>query len=197
MCDERYLWGVAGFGLALLMLVHPTAAMLLIVAVACAAALYYGAVVGGLYKEPLLALFRRYGDEPKVRPICGLLNAVAALSLALSVVGPAAAAPRSFLATMFPSSVFVLLAILSIGASIIIYQRPELSMALPRWYAALMANASRQERRHIGWAWLRIPLRMRWRLNGDQKAFEVWADMVRLTVIYGAYDPDSPWHKWT
>ena len=48
----------------------------------------------------------------------------------------------------------------------------------------------------MAFAWLRIPRRMRWRLNGDQKAFEVWVELLRLTVIYGAFDPNSPWDVW-
>jgi hypothetical protein len=37
---------------------------------------------------------------------------------------------------------------------------------------------------------------MRWRLNSDQKAFGTWADTVRMTVTYGARDPDDPWVTW-
>jgi hypothetical protein len=67
---------------------------------------------------------------------------------------------------------------------------------LPRWYFDLLRRATRQERRHIAYAWLRIPHKMRWRLNGDQASFHVWADTVRITVFYGARDPDDPWELW-
>lgn len=78
----------------------------------------------------------------------------------------------------------------------IVRRHPDLREALPRWYFELLRNATRQERRFIGFAWLRIPRRMRWRLNGDQAAFRTWADTVRITVIYGAYDPNNPWTMW-
>lgn len=159
--------------------------------------LYYMAISGGLYKEPLLAQFRKYGDEQAFYPLCNALLAGGIWCLSMVGIMPMVVASRSYLARLLPGAVFTVLGLILIGASAAIYMQPTLRTALPPWYTSLIQNASRQERRHIGWAWLRLPLRMRMRLNGDNKAFAVWVELVRLTVIYGAYDPNSPWHRWT
>ncbi len=105
--------------------------------------------------------------------------------------------PGSFIVSLLSRFIFVALGLFFIAGTAVIYAKPTLRTSLPVWYAQLMVDASPQEQRHLGWAWLRLPRRLRWRLNGDQHAFHVWADMVRLTSVYGAYDKDSPWHKWT
>jgi hypothetical protein len=169
----------------------------ILLAVTGSATTYYAAIVGGLFKNSLLAQFRKYGEEQRVYPICRLLNVAGATSLALAMLIPRLAAPFGYYRRLFPGAVFTLLALTLWGASLLVYQRPALREALPFWYFDLLRTASRQERRHIGYAWLRIPRAMRWRFNGDQQAFRVWAELVRLTVIYGAYDPESPWTIWT
>jgi hypothetical protein len=160
-----------------------------------AATFYYGAVVGGVFKDSLMSQFRKYGEENRVYPACRLLNTAGLTNLILVVLLPHIGIP--YVRQLFPRSIFFLLALTFWGASFFIYQSPTLRESLPRWYFGLLRTTSRQERRHIGYAWLRLPLMMRLRLNGDQKAFRVWSELVRLTVIYGAYDPDSPWDVWT
>jgi len=110
---------------------------------------------------------------------------------------PQLLAPASFVYRLFPPLVFVVLAVILWGGSLVVGQQRDLRESLPRWYSTLLRIATRQERRQIAYAWLRIPRGMRWRLNGDQASFHVWVELVRLTVIYGAYDPDSPWDQWT
>ena len=98
--------------------------------------------------------------------------------------------------TSFAPVIFVVFAFMAFGASLLARQKPVIRESLPRWYFELLRTTTRQERRTLGYAWLRIPWRLRWRLNGDQVAFGVWVDMVRLTVIYGAHDPNNPWELW-
>jgi hypothetical protein len=110
---------------------------------------------------------------------------------------------RAILATMLIMSTsfaplsFTVMALMAFIGYLITRRYVYLRELLPHWYFTLLRNATRQERRLLAFAWLRIPRRMRWHLNGDQAAFEVWADMVRMSVIYGARDPDDPWVLWT
>ena len=165
--------------------------------VGSAATLYYGAVTGSIFKDSLLAQFRQYGVENRVYPVCRLLFAAGTTSFVLVALLPHIGGPYTYLRRLFPRSVFSLLAFALWGAGYFILHRPRLRESLPRWYFDLLHTTSRQERRHIGYAWMRLPIMMKIRLNGDQKAFQVWAELVRLTVIYGAHDPDSPWDVWT
>jgi hypothetical protein len=160
------------------------------------AAIYYGAVVSGIYKDPLMGHFRKYGEEHRVYPLCRFLYAFGGAAFILAVLLPVLWTPQSYLRRMFPPAFFLVLAFIAWGSALLIYRRPVLREVLPLWYFFLLRNASRQERRQIAFAWLRIPRRMRWRLNGDQKAFDVWVELMRLTVIYGAFDPNSPWDRW-
>ena len=165
--------------------------------VGSAATLYYGAVVGGVFKGSLMAQFRKYGEENRVYPICRLLWTAGTTSLLLVALLPYIGGPYTFLQRLFPRSVFSLLALALWGIGFFIVHRPKLRESLPRWYFEMLRTTSREERRHIGYAWMRLPIMMKIRFNGDQRAFQVWAELVRLTVIYGAHDPDSPWDVWT
>jgi hypothetical protein len=161
------------------------------------ATLYYGAIVSGIYKDSMMAHLRKYGEERRVLPICRFLNVVGVYCLSLALIIPILSNPTSYTYRLLPPVVFVVLAVIAFGASLAAMQNPLIREAVPRWYHELLSSTSRQERRHIAYAWLRIPRRLRWRLNADQRAFSAWADLVRLTVVYGAYDPASPWDLWT
>lgn len=169
----------------------------LILGVAVSSTFYYMAVVGGMFKEPLLIQFRKYGEENRVYPVCRLLMVAGFCCFILAIMLPSLLASFSFLRQLFPTGIFVVLGIAAWAASIVINRQPVLREALPVWYFELLRNSSRIERRHIGFAWLRIPWQMRLRLNSDNQAFRVWTELVRLTVIYGAHDPNSPWDVWT
>jgi uncharacterized membrane protein len=166
--------------------------------VACGGAtFYYGAIVSGLYKNSMMAHLRKYGEERLAYPICRFLNVLGICCLALALTIPTLFDPTSYTYRLLPPVMFVVLAFLSFGSSLAANQNTTVRQALPLWYHDLLLSTSRQERRHIAFAWLRIPHQLRWRLNADQKAFRAWAELVRLTVIYGAFDPDSPWDLWT
>jgi hypothetical protein len=169
----------------------------ILLAVLGGAAFYYGAIVGGLYKDSMMAHLRKYGEERLALPICRFLNVLGACWLTAALSIPTVFNPTGYVYRVLPPTVFVVLALVAFGASLAAQQHPVMREALPRWYHDLLLSTSRQERRHVAYAWLRIPRRLRWRLNADQRAFHAWVDLVRLTVIYGAFDPDSPWDLWT
>jgi hypothetical protein len=175
----------------------PLTCLWTIILVATGFVFYYGAVVSGTYKDPLMARFRRYGEEHRSYPICRFLEVAGVWCITIAILLSNVTSTFSYWRSVFPPIIMIVLALMCFGAALTIRRQPALRELLPRWYHDLLVTATRQERRFIGWAWLRIPRRMRWHLNGDQKAFRVWADMVRITVIYGARDRDDPWAIWS
>jgi len=180
MFDPRYPWIAVGF----------------LTLIATGVLFYYAAIVSGLYKDPLMGRFRQYGAERPVYPFCRFLSALGTWSLLFATLLDALTV-RSLSSEVFAPAIFLMLAILAWIGSVIVQHRPDWREALPRWYFNLLRCATRQERRHIAFAWLRLPRAMRWRFNGDGQAFAVWTDTVRITAIYGARDPDDPWATWT
>ena len=177
MLDPRFPWLAVGF-LTLL---------------ATGALLYYGALVSGMYKDPLMMRLRMYGSERSHYPFCRFLDILGAWSLMIASMLDAL---RDGSNNVYAPVVFLTMSLMAFGGSLICRRVRALRQLLPGWYFDLKRHATREERRRIAFAWLRIPRQMRWRLNGDQHSFRVWADMVRLTVIYGARDPDDPWSAW-
>lgn len=165
---------------------YPWIAVGMLAFVASGAMAYYGAIAIGVYKNPLMARFRAYGDERRPYPLCRFLDALGWWSLLMTSLSDALV--RSLTPTTGAALpvLFLMLALFAFGGGLAARRKPELGQALPLWYADLVRTTSREERRFIGYAWLRIPRRMRWRLSGDPAAFRVWADMVRISVIYGA-----------
>lgn len=174
----------------------PDSVIWLITLLSIGVTLYYVAIISGLYKDTLLARFRSYGEEHPLYPICRFLLAAGIMLLLIGYMLRSLIRSGIVLQSDFTSMIFTVLALMCFGASLLIRRQAYLREALPAWYFDLLRNATRQERRFIGYAWLRLPFKMRWRLNGDQAAFHVWADMVRISVIYGAYDPENPWLTW-
>jgi hypothetical protein len=179
MFDRRYPWIAVAF----------------LTVVATGVLIYYSAVVSGLYKDSLLARFRVYGKEQRHYPLCRFLGVLGWWSLMMASMVDALTV-RTRDANASAPAVFLMTGLLALTGSLVARQKPALRESLPRWYFTLLRTADRNERRRIAFAWLRIPRRMRWRLNGDQKAFGTWTDTVRITVTYGARDPDDPWATW-
>ncbi len=150
------------------------------------AVFYYGAILLGVYKDSLMALFRIYGEERIVYPLARFLLALGLLCLILIPLIPG----------RMTGGILVALGSLVLAFSFATTRVPVLRDALPRWYYALLQETDRQERRAIAYAWMRLPLRTRLRLNGDSYAFAIFVDEVRLTVVYGARDPNDPWETW-
>ncbi|MCD4686788.1 MAG: hypothetical protein K8S97_12705 [Anaerolineae bacterium] len=196
MFDRNCVWFVLIFLVVLLLPAWPALGAMMLFLLAGTTTFYYGAITAGLIKEPLLDYFRQYGVSDPMHPLVRLLIAGGAFSFSLSFVVPTLFV-SGFFANLLPSFVFTVLALMFEVGALLVFHQKTLRSALPLWYARLLQESSRQEQRHIGWAWLRLPRSMRRRMNGDQRAFRIWSDLVRLTVIYGAYDPESPWHRWT
>ncbi|MBI5959647.1 MAG: hypothetical protein HY866_12975 [Chloroflexi bacterium] len=179
MFDPRYPWLAIGF----------------LTLVATFGLLYHGAIVFGLYKDPLMSCFRWYGPEKRYYPLCRFLEMLAAWSLMVSSMLDSLTT-NSRETWLYAPAMFFALSLLAFASSLIARKQTTLREALPFWYSELMGSTTRQERRQLAFAWLRIPLKMRWHLSGDQASFRVWVDMVRMTVFYGATDPASPWDRW-
>ncbi len=175
----------------------PFLSMWLLFFFAGGATMYYGVIVSGMFKNSLLTSMRRYGEDQPIYPVCRLLAASSGFCVMTSIVMINTVLPTSYVYRLLPPASFEVMAVACLFANLLIRRQARLRDALPRWYSTLLNQTNRQERRQIAFAWLRIPLRLRWRLNGDQASFQVWAELVRLTVIYGAFDPDSPWDHWT
>ncbi len=154
--------------------------------IALGAVLYYGAIVGGLYKDSMMAIFRQYGEEQKVYPLVRLALALGVFCLLLAFL------VSGMLLRTSATALGVFAFICAYGISRV----ETLRTSMPRWYFSMLHESNRQERRAIAYAWLRLPFRTRLRLNGDGYAFRVFVDEIRLTVIYGARDPDDPWAAW-
>jgi hypothetical protein len=147
---------------------------------------YYGAVLLGLYKDSLMAHFRHYGEEQRIYPLPRFMLALGAFIMVLTPM----------LVNSLTGAAFVAFAAIVIIASAAIGRLPQLQASLPRWYFSLLTITTREERRAIAYAWMRLPFKTRLRLNGDSYAFQIFIDEMRLTVIYGARDPDDPWAAW-
>lgn len=146
------------------------------------AALYYGSMLGGWLKEPIMAHLRHYGGERAVRPLLRFLVALGTLYLVLFPVLASALTGAGVVALL------LLTALVSLGVGWSPWRQ-----ALPRWYARMLDETTYEERRAIAFAWFRLPFRTRLRLSGDTRAFGIFLDEVRLTIIYGARDRDDPW----
>lgn len=157
---------------------------------------YYGAIISGIYKQPLMTHFLRYGEERRTHPLLRFLVATGGWCMTCSA-GLGAFDKISTISTLSGLSLsFTVLGVMSFCGAFLVNQRPELRESLPMWYAQLLHESTREERRLIAYAWIRLPRRLRWRLNGDQASFRVWVDLVRLTMIYGARSRDDPWKVW-
>jgi uncharacterized membrane protein len=96
------------------------------------ATFYYGAIVGGLYKDSMMAHLRKYGEERLALPICRFLNVLGVCCLAAALSIPTAFTPTSYVYRLLPPTVFVVLALIAFGASLAAQQHPAMREALPR-----------------------------------------------------------------
>jgi hypothetical protein len=139
-------------------------------------------IAAGLYKDPVLRRFERYAeadDSFHLLPL--LLLGMGLFAIFGGALFSAVVAPR------YPPMILgVLLLILAYFARDYrarMNAYPELFLALPRWYAELRARTTREERRRIAYMWLCLPRSMRLHLNGSDKHFLVWADLVILATV--------------
>jgi hypothetical protein len=177
--DPRYPWLAMGF----------------LTLIATGALLQRAAVAFGLFKDPLMARFRLYGPETPFSPLARFLDMLGVWSLLMASMSDALVANRRG-SWEYTPVMFLAVMLMAFTGSYLTRHHDGLRHAMPPWYGELMREATRPERRHIAYAWLRIPRKMRWRLNADQASFRVFVELVRLTFHYGARDPDDPWAMW-
>ncbi|QPC81632.1 hypothetical protein G4Y79_18335 [Phototrophicus methaneseepsis] len=134
-------------------------------------------VVIGLYKDPILSSFEKYGEESVYSPMMALII-------------------WAFIFLSYHLIIFVessLLKIVIVVVSLVIFhtlftnrdllrQYNTVFRLFPRWYAQLSQRTSREERRRIAYLWLRLPLRTRLLYNTNDFYFNQWADLVLLSV---------------
>lgn len=137
-------------------------------------------VVIGVWKEPILHAFERYGDaERQYEALPQLLAWSGAFSIATSF----------WLADTAPTSLYPLY-VLGIALLVSAYVSYRLRQGLrrifpyPRWYFELIDRTGRSERRRIAYLWLRLSWRTRLMLNSNSHAFEQWADFVIMSTLY-------------
>jgi len=179
MLDPRYPWLAVGF----------------LTVIATGALLQRTSVVFGLIKDPIMTRFRLYGPEMPFSPLARFMDMLGVWSLMTASMLDALTADQRGVWGYTPMIFFALM-LMAFTGSYVVRKSDQLRHALPPWYNELIQSTTRQERRHLAYAWLRIPRKMRWRLNADQASFRVFVDLVRLTSFYGVRDPDDPWAIW-
>jgi hypothetical protein len=134
-------------------------------------------VVIGIYKDPILHSFEKYGVETVYSPLIML------------VVWSVAC----FLVTLFfylpPSNVLLVGILLLIPLAWLrrMYERALdrnslLFRRLPGWYYDLAQRTNREERRRIAYLWLRLPVQTRMIYNARTEYFRQWVDLVLMSI---------------
>ncbi len=139
-------------------------------------------IVTGLWKDPILRAFEKYGDEESFfHPLPHLLGGLGALAWVANYwLG-------YFNASMV--ALFVIAGLLLASGFVmghyphLLGARPELVLNHPGWLADLLERTSRLERRRIAYMWLHLPWRLRLMYNSNDRAFREWADMVILSTL--------------
>lgn len=141
-----------------------------------------GLILLGLYKEPILRRFQRYGDTETFHYglpwfLLWMACFVGLLDWWLGVVWGSATG-------------LGLLGVLLLAVAYITYRFPSSTgqqegvfLGYPRWLSELRPRTTRTERRRIAYMWLRLPSRLRMTYNGNDRAFLEWADMVILSTL--------------
>lgn len=144
-------------------------------------------LMSGRWKGPIIAGWTRYQpEEARFDPLPALVLWSGLLS---TIVGMATVSTSTVEAPLYAIGL-VLLMLAYVLHNWHGRARLRDALALPRWLAALEQRSTREERRHLGWMWQRLPRATRQHLNDDDRAFAVWADLVMLTTIQQTvYDP--------
>ncbi|GAB4315206.1 MAG: hypothetical protein Kow00117_07250 [Phototrophicales bacterium] len=136
-------------------------------------------VLLGVYKDPILILFQRYGNhEPVYYPFPALLFWLGLLVISVGWV------IQSITTIHVPSlEISFLLWFLAYLAHQFQQPSQDAMPVLPSWYRQLMQETSRVERRRIAYMWLRLPLRTRLLYSASNHQFFLWADLVIIATI--------------
>lgn len=145
----------------------------------------YTAVIVGLFKDPLLHIFEKYGDEenhfeylPRLMIGSGALLYTTRGALFYAVPIPSEIEMLGVLMMLF--------GFLYTRLPVRWKARTLLLPKLPAWYYRLYEETNRVERRRLAYMWLRLPRRTRWTYNTNDHAFFLWADLVILATAQPA-----------
>ncbi|MBZ0274838.1 MAG: hypothetical protein K8I60_01765 [Anaerolineae bacterium] len=136
----------------------------------------------GLFKSPVLAMLRKYGDNEKF--YLPLLPLLVWSGIFLITFSGWASASLGITVSLSGLGIICLL-----GAY---FGRQNLQKVAnfhfkyfkyPRWYHNLLERTSRYERRRIAYMWLRLPWRLQLLYNSDDQQFMLWADFVIMGTI--------------
>lgn len=141
----------------------------------------YTAITTGYYKDPLLQLFQKYGDDENHFHI--LPRFLLGFGLLLFTFRGAL-----FYRVNIPSEM-ELIGVIFLVCSYF-YTRLPLTWRtkaltlphMPLWYHRLRQETDRHERRRLAYMWLRLPKRTRLTLNINDHAFFLWVDLVTLAT---------------
>ena len=137
-------------------------------------------VVFGLYKEPVLRGFERYGEAEGIfQPFPSILYGFGTMLLSGGIV----------IGKLldFTATIFILLGMFVLTMAYVVNysenlteEYPHIFKSLPRWYYELLDRTDRYDRRQIAYMWLWLPRRTRLTFNSNTKAFFQWVDMVMV-----------------
>ena len=141
-----------------------------------------GLIMTGLLKGPILRSFEKYGDSENIYyPLPALLLWGGVFMLSLSRI--IAITAGIWLPTTIPGLALLVGAYFAQSHPELPRQFPRLFMSFPRWYFDLRDRTSRYERRRLAYMWLWLPPRLRFIYNGNDRAFNQWADLVIMATM--------------
>jgi hypothetical protein len=139
-------------------------------------------IVMGIFKDPILQQFERYGDDEGFIDILPQLLGWSGAFIILVEYW------SDYLWGIDYD--FWLVGLASLAIAYFSHRYPHLTgqknglfLNHPRWLFELGERTSRLERRRIAYMWLRLPLRLRLIYNSNDRAFLEWADMVIISTL--------------
>ncbi len=145
-------------------------------------------ILMGLYKDPILHSFEKYGDDETFYfPLVQFLIWLPIFVLVLGFWLFEAKIPASIKS---PVSLYCLSLMLMTGGFAgytrlkqFARRHAEWFLVYPRWYGDLRERTNRLERRRISYMWLYLPWKLRLMYNSNDRAFNLWVDLVLLATI--------------
>lgn len=136
----------------------------------------------GVFKDPILRRFEKYGDiEEFFYPYPELLFWLGIFAIAFSLW------LSLLIGVHIPGE---LIGVILLGTSYLAHRmrdyvrlHPHEMYIYPHWLFELQERSSRLERRRIAYMWLRLPWKTRLAMNSNDRAFLEWADMIILATL--------------
>jgi hypothetical protein len=146
-------------------------------------------IMSGFLKGPILHSFEKYGDAETVYyPLPALLLWSGLLVFS---IGPwIAPGLRSWTPVVLLGLPLLIAAYYAYVTPQFALKYPDIFFVYPRWYHDLRERTTRYERRRIAYMWLALPAGMRLAYNGNDRAFNQWADLVIMATMTYEEDPD-------